>query len=404
MRRFVVYFLSSVLFVSLLAIAITTALNLDFHSPDKVETWLSQSGVYTHVVPYAIQQSQKNTTDQANTDSLVSLGDAQVQHAVQAAFSPQDIQKAVNTFLNANYAWLEGKTATPQFSIDLSENKAAMAANLAQYSKSRAAHLPSCTPAQLLELENTSQTYNILNATCIPSGVTPATAAQVVQTDALTTQSFLPNTSLTPTNIGQQNLIRAGATSQAPQTPYYASLSFLPIVYIWATRLPWILGGLSVACAIGILMLAGTRRQGLRRITYIAATTGAIILVLSFVSTTILARSAVVHAVAHSDFGLLQQSILNVIHTALVSLAHTELWFGAAYLALSTGIIVVLLLMRGRQQHKPSSRLTSAENVTPQAYGTSVSDATTRRELVTQNNNVSDQDKRPPKPPTLIQL
>src|SRR4051812_31736602 len=116
-RRSLVYLLSLVLFLSLLGSAYLTSGNIAFRHPDKVKVWLKESNLYGHFVADVIAQGQKSAGDQE--PGTVSLSDSAVQQAAQTSFTSDSIQKNVESFLDANYAWLEGKTDKPSFAIDL---------------------------------------------------------------------------------------------------------------------------------------------------------------------------------------------------------------------------------------------------------------------------------------------
>src|SRR5665213_4565345 len=106
LRRGVVHFLSFILLVSLLGTALSTSTNSAFSHPNKIETWLSQSNIYNHFVDEVTSQAQKST---GGNNSSVALTDVAVQQAAKSAFNAQLLQQDVNTVLNSNYAWLEGK-------------------------------------------------------------------------------------------------------------------------------------------------------------------------------------------------------------------------------------------------------------------------------------------------------
>src|SRR5690349_7852336 len=121
MRKFGVVVFSCVLFISLLSLAFSVSTNLALSHPKKIEKWLSQSGFYGSFVGTAIDQADKTAGD--DQSGGVSLSDSAVKQAAESAFSPSLIQKNVNTFLDSNYSWLQGKTDKPGFNIDLTQAK-----------------------------------------------------------------------------------------------------------------------------------------------------------------------------------------------------------------------------------------------------------------------------------------
>src|SRR5436309_3534628 len=108
-RRSLYHFLSVILFLLLLATAWSTSAALTFSNPHRVEAWLSESKLYDHFVDNFLDQSQGSTEDNSTLEG-VPLSDTSVRQAANVAFTPQTVQAAVNTFVDANYAWLKGKT------------------------------------------------------------------------------------------------------------------------------------------------------------------------------------------------------------------------------------------------------------------------------------------------------
>ncbi|HSX36700.1 MAG TPA: hypothetical protein VLG13_01090 [Patescibacteria group bacterium] len=334
LRRSAYHFVSVLLFTFLVLTAWTTTATLTFGKPDRLESWLSQSKLYDHFVATAIDQSNKSVKNSQNVNDNsggLSLSDPGVQQAVKGAFTPATIQGAVNTVLNANYAWLEGKTATPEFSVDLSQQKATLAANLGTYAQTRAASLPRCA-----SLSQVNSDFDPLSATCLPLGVTPAAAGQLAQQKIANSQDFLANPVITAQNLTQMN--KRGDQSKQP---YYQKLSQLPKAYRAATKLPWLVAALAVLSGVGVVFLAATRRKGMRRIGTLLVAGGLVILLL------ILASNVALHRVENKAFtndkvGQLQQSLVDFAHRAQSFLARVDLWFGIGFVV--AGITIWLLL------------------------------------------------------------
>ena len=337
LRRSAYHSLSVLLFIFLVLAAWTTAATLTFSKPDRLETWLAQSKLYDNFVDNALEQSQDPSTGKTNsTIAGVPLSDPQVQQAAKAAFSADTIQKAVDTLIDANYAWLQGKTDVPQFSIDLSRQKDALATNLASYAAERAVGLPRCKT--LADVYQAEQDY--LAATCIPVTVTPAEVGDAVKEDVATSTDFLANPVLTAQNLSSDTL-NGNQQGAQPAQPYYKQLSSLPGTYRWTTRLPWITALLAVLSAAGLVFLASTRRNGTRRLGTLFVSAGAVILLLIFISSAVLHRLQT-KLFTTDNVGQLQQSLVDFAHRAQSSLAAVDLWFGIGFIF--TGIAIYLLL------------------------------------------------------------
>ncbi|HET7320592.1 MAG TPA: hypothetical protein VFI84_03345 [Candidatus Saccharimonadales bacterium] len=334
-RRFVYHALSVCLFVFLILAAWSAALTITFSNPAKLETWLSQSKLYDHFVATAIEQTQKSAQKgQNNVANGLDVNDPAVQDAAKAAITPEVLQKSVNTFLDANYAWLEGKTAKPEFSIDLTGVKSALAANIGAYAQKRATGLPKCT-----NIVQIAQQTDYLTATCLPPGVTPSAVAQAVQQQTADSQDFLANPVITAETFNQTTQTQQG--SQTSQKPYYQQLSSLPAAYRISTKIPVLVTVLAILSIVGVTLLAATRRKGLRRVASLLVSTGAIILLLIFISSAILHRVET-KVFTNDKVGQLQQSLVDFAHRAQSALANIDLWFGVSFVAAGAAIYLAL--------------------------------------------------------------
>ncbi|HVX57959.1 MAG TPA: hypothetical protein VHA37_09625 [Candidatus Saccharimonadales bacterium] len=333
-RKGVVWLLSLLLLGSLLGTALATTANHTLAKPKKVESMLAQSKLYDHFVAYLADQAKKSEGD-TDMSGSVSLNDAAVLSAAQSAFPSSLIGQSINTFINSNYDWLEGKTATPQFKIDLTSQKATFAQKVGQYVKNYSAGLPVCSDAQALqEIDG-----DPLAATCRPSGVTPDTIGAQVSERLATTSDFLSNPVITANSVNPNG--------NPESQPYYQKLAHLPQLYRTITKLPYIFGALSLLSALGIVFIALSRRRGLRRVGVVLAVAG-VLLVLSNVFANIAVDKLAQHVFNSSSVGLLQQSLTNFAHRVASALVRINVWFGAAYLVLAA--VVLGLLLKTRQK------------------------------------------------------
>lgn len=340
-RRSAYHTISVLLFVLLILAAWSTALTVTFGRPAKLETWLSQSKLYDHFVATAIEQSQKSTQNIQNSIAVstgLDINNPGVQQAAKAAITPDVLQKSVNTFLDSNYAWLDGKTAKPDFSIDLTGVKGALAANMGAYAQKRAIGLPKC-----LNVVQAAQQTDYLTATCLPPWITPAMIAQAVEQQIADSQNFLATPVINADNFSQIALNRQG--NQANQKPYYQQLSSLPAAYRFATSLPWFSTVLAVLCATAVIFLAASLRNGLRRVAILLVGSGVTILFLIFISSAIL-KYVENKIFANDSVGQLQQSLVEFAHRAQATLANIDLWFGVGFMVLGCAIYATLYFTR----------------------------------------------------------
>ena len=386
-RKGIVHVLSLVLLLSLLTGALAVSINVAFGHSAKLESWLAQSNLYSSFVSSAIKQAKTSTANngQSGGSGGISLNDVAVQQAAQSAFSPILLQQYVHTFLNSNYAWLEGKTRKPEFSIDLSGAKKNFAQQVGQYAQARLATLPVCTPAQLATAEQ-QLSNDPLSLTCRPSVLSPAAEGAMVTQQLENSGGFLSNPVITADSINPNG----GNKAQ----PYYQKFSAAPRIYRLATQLPWELGAAALLSTIGIIFIAPRKRRGLRRVGIVMLEAGILLVAEKFLAD-IVFKKVEAKAFNNASVGPLQQSLTNFAHLAESQLVNVNLYFGVAFIVLALAIFVVLIVTRNRT---PS--LTPAKE-----KGSNNTPASGEQASTSSHSPLSDDNSTPPKPkrPPLVQ-
>lgn len=351
-RRGIVLILSLLLLVSLVSAALSTSFNRTLGEPNKVEAYLAESHLYDHFVTYVAQQAAKSEGDNQSSGT-VSLNDAAVLAAARTSFPPSLIQHGVNTFIDANYAWLEGKTSIPEFKLDLSAQKADFAKRVGQVVKAYAAGLPVCAT---VDAARQQISIDPLSATCRPPGISP-TAIGTQTTKRLTsTGDFLSNPVLTAASVNPKG---------NPQgNPYYIRASKLPQAYQAAAKSPYILGVLSLLLAMAIIFVALTRRKGFAVVGAVTAIAGVSLIVSKFAADYGV-KQAERHVFNNSSIGPLQQSLTDFAHRIESSMVGTDLWLGVALLVLAIIIFVALFATRGRKGPRKADDATGDGAVDP---------------------------------------
>lgn len=385
MRKFGVAVFSVVLFVSLLALAFSTSSNIAFTHPGKIEQWLSDSNLYGAFVSSAIDQAQKTTgTDQSGG---ISLSDTAVKQAAQSSFSSAALQQDVNTFLNSNYAWLNGKTAKPSFSIDLSGAKQSFAQKVGDYVKTYLAGLPACTPAQAAQIN--PQTADPLTLSCRPPNIDPSTEGVLVTQQIASSTEFLSNPVVTASNVNPNGSI------QSPAQPYYQKFSSLPSAYQKATKIPWVAGVLTLLSLVAVIFVAPRKRLGLKAVTVTLALAGLVMVFTRFVSDQLF-HTIEKHAFNASTVGALQKALTVFFRHAEDQLVKVDLWFGLAYLLLALVLLTILIVSRQKGIRIPKLLQTAIPAADP-------TPSPAQKPSQNGNNTPPTPKSRPPKPPRLVQ-
>lgn len=345
LRKGVVHLLSLILFIALVGGVWALSLNLNFSKPDRLKTWLTESKVYDKAITAALDGAQQDQQKNGG-DNSVSLKDPAVQSAAKGAFSPHLLQTSANAFIDANYAWLQGKTPTPKFNIDLSGAKADFATKVGKHVETRLTGLAVCTPEQQAQLQIPIDSFTV---TCRPAGLDPKTEGDRVRDQINNSGDFLSQPVLTANTLGQNKPDRG---DQPPSQPYYAKLSDAPKFYRLGQKLPLILGVLALLTALGIIVVAPLRRRGWRRVGFVLAEAGIILVATKFVADA-LVRNIERKALTGSTAAQLQDIRDDLAHRIETQLFQVNLWFGLAFLVLAIVIFVYLIRARHAGQPKP---------------------------------------------------
>lgn len=236
----------------LLLVPIVFALAIVLGTPKNIETALKESRVYDQIVSVIIDNSKKNVND-GNTQKV--LEQPEIQAAAEKAFNPGVLQGAAENFLDGMYAWLQGKTTEPQFSIDLTAPKNELVQNVADYAKKRADSLPVCT-VQQLRLLNTGM--DLLSIPCVPPGTNTQALADQFAQDFQSGADFLDKPVITNETITKNN--DGQSLSQ--------KLDGAPNAYKAIQTGKWVLMGIAVL--LGALLILGrkNRRAGIRHVAW----------------------------------------------------------------------------------------------------------------------------------------
>jgi hypothetical protein len=360
-RKSLVSLFSLLALLALFAGVVAGSLNAAFSKPDKIETWIDQSQVYDNFVATSISQAFKQTGgDQSPASQSTTLNsqDPIVQQAIKASFSKQLIQQSVNNFLDGNYAWLQGKTDTPQFRIDLTAPKISLAKQVSHAVASHLSQIPACTPAQLSHL----QSIDLLHIACRPAGIDPEGQASQLEQQIVSNSGFLSNSVITA-----QNLTPAKSEVVQPK-PYYQKLSVLPSAYQLAQKLPYALALLGVISIVILFLLIPAKRQAWRLLAKLLIIAG-VMLTVSKLAFDIIFNKAQDKVFNTNTNGQLQHALTDFVHRAIQYVSHIDVIAGAIYLLAAALIIVCLLVTRYRKPKLAAALETPVEATADRSVG-----------------------------------
>lgn len=334
LRKGFVHFLSVVLFICLIGVAAATGASLSLSHPDKLESWLSSSKIYDHLTGAALDQSQKSGNGSSGS---VSFSDPRVRQAAETAFTPQLLRTNTNIFIDSNYSWLTGKTATPTFTIDLSEAKQNFAKLVGQYAEMHLAGLPVCSAAQLAQI---SIPVDPLSISCRPAPLSPQSEGARVVQEVNNSKDLLSDPVITAGSLNQD-------LQNSQNKPYYQRLSSAPKIYRFSLELPWILASLALLSTLGIVFIAPRRRRGVGRVGVVLLASGVVLVAAKFVADALVNKLEDKAIRISTLADQLKQPISDLLHHLELQLAQSYLWFGIAFLVIA--LLIFFALFKTRQ-------------------------------------------------------
>jgi hypothetical protein len=274
---------------------------------------LSKSGIYSQIVDTALNQN----TGAEDQEALGS--NPQTKQLIGQVFSPQKIQSIVEQVIDGTYHWLEGKTAKPDFVIDLSADKSALASGLADQAIARLQSLPVCR-----KLPSSSDPFL---TDCRVAGINYAAEKEKIRNQLLINPGFLPNTVITADNL---------PADQNGQS-FTQKFSKFPTIFKLIKISPFISALIVGLCATCLIYAAQNKRRGIKIVGNILFWDGAFI----FISTVLLGKifpSFINNFQAKLISGGSNQILGNVLNQATVKIVHATLAISAVVAILGAAI------------------------------------------------------------------
>lgn len=336
MRKAALVIITPLLTASLFGIAVDFGLLRVAGQPDSVKNLISGSGIYNDIVKSALDQAAKS----GGTDSAL-FSSPVVANAANKAFSPQFLQTSTNQAIDGIYRWLEGKTPTPDFKINLTGAKTNFAEYVGQAAEEGATRLPRCSITTLSSLSSSSLS-DPLNADCLPPGITPAEVGAQARSQILNAQGFMDNPTITASDL----------KGSAPnQTIFTDQLKQLPVSYRLAKQTPYILILLSLLLSAAVVFLYADRLKGLRHAGIIVLLVGLVLLALAAGLSTISHRA--IQPAINTNSSLIQADIQRLVNELVRSAEHTLEIFGAIYGIGGLAAIIAPPFIRRKAEKQP---------------------------------------------------
>lgn len=328
LRKAGVFLAASLLPLVLFSFGLGFSILQVYGQPDRIKNALETSNAYDTFISDMLSEARSSAN---GLGEGIPADRPEVKQIIENAVSPEYLKGQTEGFLDGIYAWVKGESKQLQLEINFTDARTRLADGLAQYAANRAASLPPCTtpvdPA----------TFDAMNAECLPPGISPAAAAEIVRQevnneifeDPVITQDDLKNDQGEPL---QQQL-------QDVQGAYDGLVTGL-----------WVSGILALLLAAAVILLSKPWRAGVKRAGIIFISVGALSAALAAVGAFLFKQLAESLAAE----GSVQSSLANVASILANDFRTWWLGYGIILLVLGVGGLVALKFVKaGKEPGEP---------------------------------------------------
>jgi hypothetical protein len=343
LRRGVVVLLIPLLSLFLFAFAVNLGVVKIITHPATIKKILNDSGLYNSLVGNLLDQSKSITSG----DTTIPLTNPAIRAAANKAIPSDYVKQNTENFIDSVYAWLEGETQTPDFSVNILSIKTQFANNVANDLTQRLSELPSCTPG------TSFAGFDAFNATCLPRGVTVDQAAATVKDNILNGQGFLDEDTLNADSV---------KSNDSGQPVFANQLKDAPETYQKVKKSPFILGFMAVLVAAGIIFLGSSKRLGFRKVGLVMFSIGVLILFVAWAMNN--ATDKVINKISLNGT-ITQQNVRLVVKDVVLEVDKLYWVTGAVYAivggSMFAGSIFLFRKDGSLPSHKPSKQEAAEE-------------------------------------------
>lgn len=332
-RKITYQFTGAIFKLLLLTLPVLFGIAIVLGSPDTIQGALKESRVYDQIVDVALDNSKDTATD---SDTKTLLSDPEVRNAVQKSITPQILEQSTGSVVDGIYGWLQGKTAEPIFSIDLSDAKNNLSNNLAAYAEKRASALPVCTIAQLQTVDLQG---DLLSLPCRPPGTNIAQVGQQFSEQLISDIDLLDKPIITSQTIKDENNGKA----------IVGDANGLPRLYSAVQTGKWIVLGITVLLGLLLIFARRDRKAGLRHVGWALVGVGTFFVIALITYWFVFDQANQSRANADA----IQAMWLDGGKAILRSFNEVVMWFIGAYVLIGGGLLIALKLRTNRNKSVP---------------------------------------------------
>lgn len=306
--------------LSISLVALFISLYSIMSTPQPVKQALSASGIYSVAVADTLAQQTSGAV------SSVSTTDPIIQQALKQALPPTFLQDSSNQTIDSVYAWLQGTTPSPTFSIDLTQVKSNFADTLATLIQQKLDALPLCSNL----VAPPASVDDALSFTCMPRGVSSSQLASTVRQEALSNGLF-----------SGTNTISADTFKDSKGKPVTDSLKIAPQIYHYYTIGLYALPLLTLLLVVAIIFWSSTKRAGIKRVAWIFITTGLGIMILAAIEVWLL-HAGISFLNSAASTSTLQDKLYGALEILVTDMRTWWFGAGAAYVIIAIILFIVV--------------------------------------------------------------
>lgn len=326
----------TLLVLTLFGLGLVWSIHQTFGTARSVEQALAKSGIYQSIVADVLHSKQGSSS----SSTPIPIDQPQVRQVIESAFPPRFLQSQTEQVINAVYAWLNGKSPSLQFTVDLSAAKLNLADGIEQYTIARLTTLPIC-PAN----EIPSGDINPFSITCVAGGIN-IHAVAVKEREAILNGDFLKNSTISANTIRNNDGKPLSQELQAAPTAYRRAK-----LGLYANAL------LALALAILVVFMSTTWRPGLHKVSTILIIIGTVSASLGWISSFAIHHALLKIASIQATDKAIQQQVFNIAQSLVDSLRVWWITYGVTLLVLGIATLVALHLTATKQAKKVPDKL-----------------------------------------------
>ena len=314
LRRLLVWGSNFFLGVALFILAASITVLATFLNPSFFKQTLSKSSVYDNLVSNGLKLASINPSDDAGPNFNSNVIN-ELTPSIESALTPAWLEATTEQIIDSFDIWLQGRTATPEFSIDAASVKNALNVEITNYLQLRLNNLPACS------LSDYSAGYNLITTTCKPPITTTTddisrTASDFIDDIPLFSKDYFSFGDLVGAN-------RLG--DRIWQT--------VPDIYAWVKATPYVFGAIAIVGIGMIVSLSRNRARGFKIVGHTFLGCGGILIICGAISLIFFGNSSFdfLSGTTAEQANFTKTVIAPPIHFVAQALGNWTLYFGVGY-------------------------------------------------------------------------